>query len=89
MDLVEAQHGAGHHGPEVLGHVLDEGAEELGVLCVPATCHVQDGPEEHGLCVVAVIGFFFAKDGEKGVKVLEISNVCLVRCLFYDWQQER
>lgn len=60
MDLVDAQHGAGHHGPEVLGHVLDECVEELGVLCVSTTCYVQDGPEKHGLCVVAFIGFFFA-----------------------------
>jgi hypothetical protein len=61
--------------------VFDEGAEELGVLCIPTTCHVQDGPEEHGLCVVAVIGFFFAKNGEKGVKVLEIFAKVIVDIL--------
>lgn len=60
VDLVEAQHSAGHHGPEVLGHMLDEGAEELGILCVPATCHVEDCPEEHGLCFVAFVGFLSA-----------------------------
>jgi hypothetical protein len=60
VDLVEAQHGAGHHGPEILVHMLDESAEELGVLCISAARHVQDGPEEHGLCVVAFVGFFFA-----------------------------
>lgn len=70
MDFVEAQHRARHHCPQVLGHVLDEGAKKLGVLGIPPACHVQDGPEEHRLGSVAFIGLFPAENGEEGVKVL-------------------
>lgn len=71
MDFVEAQHAAGHHGPQILGHVLDKGAKELAVFCIPAACHVQNSPEEHWLGPVAFVGLLSAQDGEKGVEVLQ------------------
>lgn len=70
VDFVKAQHGARHHRPKVLGHVLDEGTKELGVLGISSACHVQDGPEEHWLGSVAFIGLFPAENREEGVEVL-------------------
>lgn len=71
MDFVEAQHGARHHCPQILGHVLDEGAKELGVLGIPPACHVEDGPEEHWLGGVAFIGLFPAENREEGMEMLQ------------------
>lgn len=70
VNLVDAQHRARHHCPQVLDHVLDEGAKELRVLGISSACHIQDGPEEHWLGGVAFIGLFSAENREEGVKVL-------------------
>lgn len=83
MDLVDAEDGAGDHGPQALGHVCDEGAKDVGVAGVAAGGDVEDGPEERGLGVEAFVGVLAAEDGEEGVEVLEVSGRMCVSCVIH------
>lgn len=83
VDFVEAQHGARHHCPQILGHVLDEGAKELGVFGILPACHVEDGPEEHWLGGVAFIGLFPAENREEGMEMLQEPGVIFMSLAFH------